>query len=136
MTVTPQTFKAEWTKALRSGDFFQCQNNLFGDAERDHEGEEVARYDESDEERGGEAIDPKPGHCCLGVAVEITGGDPEADSADGEMPSHAWCAKWGVPYAEAENLASLNDSGNTFIEIAGAIDELDFEPYEYGEDDD
>lgn len=131
--MTPSEFKTKWVESLRGGDFFQTHNNLFGDAMWDHEGNEL----DGSEDEDGLLADPSPGHCCLGVGIEVTGGDPDPQGQDGEMPSRAWCAKWGLQYAEAENLASLNDGGNSFDTIADVIDAIDLVPYElYEEGDD
>lgn len=113
-------FKTKWIEALTNGTFFQTQNVLQGDAQRDHQGNHL----------DDDVIEGTTGYCCLGVAIALTSGDANVDDADGEMPSQQWCAKWGIYYSDAERLASLNDAGSTFDQIAEEIGNLEFRPYD------
>lgn len=92
-------FKDEWVKALRSGEYKQVKNTLY-DAKLDS-------------------------YCCLGVACkiaigklrELANGDQFINPSIEELPSEIT----GVTRL-AEHLATLNDSGKSFNEIADWID--------------
>lgn len=107
-----------WVAALRSGDFEQCRGGL-----KDVEGEEVMP-------------DGSPGcrYCVLGLLCEVF------DRATGVcrwscdergvwthggvygMPSDALLAEVGLSAAQASALASMNDEGLRFPELADAIE--------------
>ena len=99
-------FKAKWTAALRSGEYFQARGAL-------------------------KAIEsPRIRHCCLGVACEVL--YPELlreypNGAPGTVPEDEFAPKVlhavGLTSPAQHKLVSLNDSyRNTFSEIADWID--------------
>ena len=106
-----------WVEALRSGKYNQTSGTL----KREKEDESYA-------------------YCCLGVACEIfplgkwreTGGDSEAyitDSFANEfigMPPDSFYDLVGLSLNDAEELASANDSGSSFEEIADLIEEMEY----------
>jgi len=89
--------KARWLEALRSGKYKQGKQRL----------------------RKGDSF------CCLGVLCDIT--DSSGWSGD-EYLGHTGLAPidvlrgCGVPFCAAEQLATLNDSGRSFEEIADYIE--------------
>lgn len=112
-----EELRAEWVKALRSGEFQQCQGQLSS---------------------GG-------GFCCLGVAAELVHRRfPEVlpvaalSSEDGELEwrdygPETYClppvaqAALGLlddcgDFGDGRSLANLNDQGKTFSEIADVIE--------------
>ena len=113
--------KTQWVGALRSGEYTQGLANL---KRRDAEGE--------------------TSHCCLGVLCELydkaTGDDawesntvslcgrlPYAHKGENHYPSDAvleWASLWGDEFVNGgmESLASLNDGGKSFEEIANIIE--------------
>jgi len=117
MKLNPE-FKARWIAALRSGEYAQGQGSLLN-------------------------VDNEL--CCLGVGCRIS--DPELDIFGKAMPPRSVAAKWfGVPEEslrpsvtseqmvnancfsvavgdQQHNLASLNDDGWSFKEIADLIEQ-------------
>ncbi len=109
MSMNPE-IKAEWTKALRSGEYAQCRKTLFN----------------------GE------GYCCLGVLVDVLGKKfPEklngitVEKTDFMKVEHnlhtstmllptELMIRIGMRYQK--NVAKMNDHGNSFEEIANYID--------------
>lgn len=101
-------FKAQWLKALRSGDYEQAKHGLCA---RSAQG---ASY------------------CCLGVAHEVQHGEeawkdryPDDDEAwlyDVEGDSALYVPP-GLTGDDADTLAGMNDNGSTFLEIADYIEE-------------
>lgn len=101
------TIKTKWIEALRSGTYDQCTTVL----------------------RSG------TGFCCLGVLADITGAewidqDPEeyeyeyiariGDNTYDQMPPEGL---GGLDMAAFDRLATMNDSGKTFAEIADVIEQ-------------
>jgi hypothetical protein len=107
--------KAKWVEALRSGKYSQTQHVLRNEN----------------------------GMCCLGVLADIV--DPEGWARDGEdwehhkcidLPAADFCEQVGLPvphnpydYLDEKmpvvittRLAGMNDSGQTFAEIADVIE--------------
>lgn len=98
-------FKAEWIAALRSGEFEQMRGSL--------------RFTESTGENF---------YCCLGVACVLRG-EPFLDNKEtswtlkpGLNERNLGMVIPGLTEAEADTLATMNDSGTTFPEIADYIE--------------
>lgn len=92
-----QETKDKWVAALRSGNYKQCQNDLRG----------------------------RDGFCCLGVLADIKGVDwgfPETFEREDESLLLNEFAGIGNIYQKA--LASKNDSGDSFDEIADYIERV------------
>lgn len=84
--------KAKWVAALRSGTYEQCQGEL----------------------QNGQS------YCCLGVLQTLTD-IPTDESA--EMLSYEQAYEdLGLTAKEQDSLASMNDAGATFLEIAERIE--------------
>ena len=62
--------------------------------------------------------------CCLGVGCEITD-DSLANEFIG-MPPDSFYDLGGLSLNDAEELASANDSGSSFEEIADLIEEMEY----------
>lgn len=115
----------KWADALRSGDYAQTTGTL------------KHKYSDSNES-----------YCCLGVLACITGyefelapnsictyrvvGEVTRDITQDNMlvntigfPSSRMLAKWELNKALAERLAALNDTDNTFEDIADIVEDLD-----------
>lgn len=106
--------KAKWVAELRSGRRWQAKSALRTEDNR---------------------------YCCLGVLCDIVepegwhGTPTEHKRPDGivirdywhtagpGLPSLSLCEKVGLLLSEATQLASLNDAGNTFADIADRIEE-------------
>lgn len=100
--------KKEWIEALLSGEYEQGKGQL-----RDDQGK----------------------HCCLGVLTDIACKKGVADWSDlpnnGTLASHIveWCGLPDVnpdiksPHSDHDLIASYNDEGATFQEIAKIIEE-------------
>lgn len=87
------TFKKAWVKALRSGKYEQGVGELKG---------------------------PQGKYCCLGVACQI---DKKAkDWVGGGFPESRDRERWGLGSQDMYELSDLNDSGVSFVEIAGLIE--------------
>jgi hypothetical protein len=83
--------KAKWVTALRSGNYEQCQGVL----------------------QNGQA------YCCLGVLQALTH-IPTDESAEMLHYEEAY-EKLGLTAKEQDSLASMNDAGATFLQIAERI---------------
>lgn len=119
--------KAQWVAALRSGEYWQGQGRL------------AAATEESD---------PEISYCCLGVlcdlavkagvdvTVETDGSGGKTFDGGRDFPPPKvleWSGledhQWGLPQAvyfddnQFDDLASLNDNGATFDQIADIIEE-------------
>lgn len=116
----PKKFKKDWLRALRSGKFLQATGGL-----------KVKKEDGT------------IGYCCLGIAGEVAGCRiPTEEQNNEEGQNYAWLGgkttsgtvKFPIKgYTKvpkllhgdcemAEELASMNDNGNTFLEIANYIE--------------
>ena len=84
--------KAEWLKALRSGEYKQCKHILY----RRKTG----------------------GYCCIGV-LGRTIGKTSDELVDGTL---GWMSFGGIDYKLAKELAEMNDSGVSFKAIADYIE--------------
>lgn len=94
--------KVKWIEALRSGNFKQARGKLTADG----------------------------GMCCLGVLREVMApSSTDSRNGNGEMLSDEHLKIAGIPDASdndfkcAGGLASLNDEGHTFLELAQIIEE-------------
>lgn len=105
-------FKEKWIKALRSNDYQQVEGMLRG--ERDDSGD--------------------IGFCCLGVLCDALGAqwseggvalldDIRLDSEDEYLLSDKMIDMVGLSFDEQRHLSRMNDSGESFIEIADYIDQ-------------
>lgn len=86
--------KDAWIEALRGGEYRQGRYRL-----KAHDG----RF------------------CCLGVLCDIAGRKWTRGNKTGVFPREVRLA--GVSRIQAEDLASMNDTGETFTEIADYIEE-------------
>ena len=110
--------KASWLKALRSGEYLQAREELVGTAYGPRDPETQTR----------EALGK--GYCCLGVLAQIVDPEQKTWSAAhsgyfGGDPSGAYaedqCQLIGC-VLPVETLASKNDSGESFAQIADWIE--------------
>lgn len=86
--------KEKWVKALRSGEYKQCQLTL-------------------------SSVDDKE-HCCLGILCKVLGETDEKIRANRyNVPKHL---DVGLNIKEMQYLAGLNDEGFSFTSIADEID--------------
>ncbi len=114
MTKMNPEIKAKWLEALRSGKYNQGENMLH---RKDDEG--------------------KSYFCCLGVLCAIEGVSSELvshndigpyylfteeDFSSPFMPGLNWLDSRGINDHEANKLASMNDNGGSFEEIADYIE--------------
>jgi hypothetical protein len=132
MDKLPVKFKEKWIKALRSGKYLQCTDSLMGTA---YSKEECDEYDNVIKESDilGE------GYCCLGVAGKICGldmdewgsvgmlNDVDSNYLPSELPEiltkpYHTIRRDGKEMSVAGKLASMNDEGCTFNEIADYIE--------------
>jgi hypothetical protein len=105
--MTEQEIKTKWLEALRSGKYRQVQGTLKGITE-----------------------DGQEGYCCLGVLLSIQGIEPpvcvaEEKSLNGidEGPKDLYDRTAEIIGACVQEIGiDMNDSGNTFREIADAIE--------------
>lgn len=111
-----QDIKREWVEALRSGDYAQTKDRL---------------------KRLGMGGGEQPGYCCLGVLAEVLikrgigcwRGDLHYGECDGEeerlssedIPSPI-AATIELEMRDQQQLAEMNDSGDSFEEIADYIE--------------
>jgi len=106
--------KKKWLKALRSGDYDQGTSFLCA---VDNRGTRCARY------------------CCLGVLQELVSGEDAWTDVYGSgflrigyegftsMPDSGTLKTVGLDYLQARKLATMNDKGKSFEEIADWIEE-------------
>ena len=85
--------KKKWIKALESGRYKQTRASLEFDG----------RY------------------CCLGVLCKTMRIDPQIVKSNFELLSESFLEKIGLSEAEQSKLASMNDEGKSFTEIAAHI---------------
>jgi hypothetical protein len=100
--------KQKWVKALRSGRYKQCTEELCNGT----------------------------GYCCLGVLAQISGSKKDDIfnflkrmnnkdyrlSKDAELLSNKFLKEVGMKKSTQENLANMNDDGSSFEEIADYIE--------------
>ena len=90
-----QEIAERWVQALRSGKYKQ--------------GRRVLKQGEN--------------FCCLGVLCEVTGTPYRPGSVCSAMPSRAARQRLGLDDELADNLASLNDQGTSFKQLANIIEQ-------------
>ena len=112
LAVTPAEFKEMWLEALRSGEYGQTRFRLYSRGGMDFGGD---------------------GYCCLGVAAKVLGllGDDGmcryGDAALERSLPNELCVILRMSPDLHGKLADMNDSGESFAEIASAI-EKDYQP--------
>ena len=95
----PAAVKVGWLQALRSGEYLQVQAELH---------------------RSLDAICSVERHCCLGVLADQFG---VLDACSGYFRAKGTDGEWFVVPADVQlKLASLNDEGKTFLQIADYIE--------------
>jgi hypothetical protein len=97
--------KQKWIKALRSGEYVQGTGKLVRDA---------GSYDR---------------FCCLGVLVDVLGGEWTDERFDNyELNGLSYDQEsfidggYGIGKTDQKNLATMNDLGQSFIQIADWIE--------------
>ena len=94
MSVMDQKFKDDWVKALRSGEFEQCRDDL-ADGYR---------------------------FCCIGVGYQVSGRDCDEISEEDDPTAKA-ASTLGLPNDITDRLIAMNDKEKmSFSEIADYIE--------------
>lgn len=93
--------KLRWLDALRSGNYRQAQGAL------QRTFSPYTKYD--------------VGYCCLGVLADIQGCDWDMQHLATSRVPEKYSA--GLKIEEQEKLATMNDNGKTFSEIADYVEE-------------
>lgn len=112
-----------WADALRSGDYKQGKGTLVGVIAP----EDLATGDSA---HPGTEEDAEPGeivvHCCLGVACDLADAWGAVDEYEVTDVPAIVDDLFGLDEREREALASANDGGQDFHQIAGLVEDGSF----------